>query len=64
LLEVAGGRAGGVQLAEQGEGLTAHRLFHQLELAHLLGPEGTAQPGGFGVDAAAAPGLAAEPAAG
>jgi hypothetical protein len=58
LLEVAGGRAGGVEVAQQGQGLASHRLLDQRELAHLHGPERSAQPGGFGVEAAASPALA------
>ena len=54
MLEVAGAGAGGIQLAEQGEGLLAHGLLDERELAHLLRAEGVAQPGGLGVDAAAA----------
>ena len=57
LLEVGGGGAGGVELAEQGQGLPAHGLLDERELAHLRGAERLAQPGGFGVDAAAAAGL-------
>jgi hypothetical protein len=64
-LEVVGAGAGGVEVAEQGQGLADHRLLGQRRLAHLLSPERGAQPGGLGVDAAAAPGLAqAGPAAG
>jgi hypothetical protein len=58
VLEVIGAGAGGVQLAQQGQGLAAHRLLDQRGLAHLRGAEGVRQPGGLGVDAAAAPGLA------
>jgi hypothetical protein len=56
-LEVVGGRAGGVELAEQGHGPAAHGVFDQRQLAHLQGSERVAQPGGFGVDAAAASGF-------
>ncbi len=58
LLEVGRGGAGGGELPEQGHGLAAHGLFHQRQLAHLPGAECLAEPGGFGVDAAAAAGLA------
>ncbi len=54
VLEVGRGGAGGVELAEQGQGLASHGLFDEGELAHLRGAERLAQPGGFGVDAAAA----------
>ena len=43
-LEVVGAGAGGVELAQQGEGLAAHGLLDEGELAHLLGAEGLAQP--------------------
>ena len=42
---------------EQGQGLPAHGLLDEGELAHLRDAERVAQPGGFGVDAAAAAGL-------
>ncbi len=57
LLEVIGSRAGGIELAQQGQGLAAHRIFDERQLAHLGCAERLAQPGGFGVDAAAPPGL-------
>jgi hypothetical protein len=56
LLEVFGGGAGGVQLAEQGQRLAAHGSFDQRELAHLGYAERVAELGGFGVDAAGAAG--------
>jgi hypothetical protein len=52
--EAGGAGAGGVQLAQQGECLLAHGPLDERGLAHLLRAEGLAQPGGFGVDAAAA----------
>ncbi len=58
LLEVVCGGAGGVELAEQGDGLAAHRLLDERQLAHLLSGEGFPQSGCFGVDAALPPGLA------
>jgi len=58
LLEVGGAVAGGVQLTQQGQGLAARRLLDQRQLAHLLSVEGLAQPGGLGVEAAAAAGFA------
>ena len=57
VLEVGGGGAGGVELAEQGQGLPAHGVLDERELAHLAGAERLAQPGGFGVHAAAAAGF-------
>ena len=42
---------------EQGQGLAAHRLLDERQLAHLGCAQCLAQPGGLGVDAAAAPGL-------
>ena len=57
LLEVVGGGAGGVELAEQGQGLAAHGVLDERGLAHLRGAERLAQPGRFGVQAAAAAGL-------
>jgi hypothetical protein len=57
VLKVVRGGAGGVELAEQGQGLAAHGLLDERELAHLLCAEGVAQPDGFGVDAAAAASL-------
>src|SRR5258708_27739779 len=56
LLEFVGCGAGGVELAEQGQGLAAHGLLDERQLAHLRCAERLAQPGGVGVDAAAAPG--------
>jgi hypothetical protein len=50
--------AGGVELAQQGQGLAAHGLFDEGQLPHLGGAERTVQPGGLGVDALAAAGLA------
>ena len=49
--------AGGIELAQQGQGLLSHGLLDERELAHLLRAEGVAQPGGLGVDAAAASGF-------
>jgi hypothetical protein len=57
VLEVGGGGAGGVELAEQGDGLPAQGLLDERQLAHLLCAERVAQPGGFGIDAAAAAGF-------
>jgi hypothetical protein len=54
LLEVVRAGEGGVELAEQGQGLAAHGLLDEGELAHLPGAERLAEPGGLGVDAAAA----------
>src|SRR5439155_9186907 len=45
LLEVGRGGAGGVELAEQREGLAAHRLLNERELAHLRRAQRVAQPG-------------------
>ena len=45
-------------MAEQGQCLPSHGLLDERELAHLGLAERIAEPGGFGVDAPAAPGLA------
>jgi hypothetical protein len=57
VLEVGGGGAGGIELAEQGQRLPSPGLLDEGELAHLLRAEGLAQPGSFGVDTAAAAGF-------
>jgi len=54
LLEVGGAGAGGVELAEERQGLPAHGLLDERQLAHLRGAEDLAEPGRFGVQAAAA----------
>jgi hypothetical protein len=58
LLEIISGGAGGVELAQQGQGLTSHRLFHERELAHLRRAQRLTQPRGFSVNGTLAVGLA------
>src|SRR5690348_5532967 len=60
-LEVIGRGAGGVELAEQGQGLPAHGGLDEGELAHLPGAEGPTEPGGLGVDALMRPALRSRP---
>lgn len=49
--------SGGIELSEQGDGLTAHGLLDLWELAHLRGAHGVSEPLGFRVDAALAAGF-------
>jgi hypothetical protein len=57
LLKIRGSMAGCVELAEQSQRLASHSVLAQRQLSHLWCVQSLAQPGGLGVDAAAAAGF-------
>ena len=56
--EVLGVGAGGVELAQQGQGLMPEGLLHQRGVVQVLGAQHLVESFGFGVDAALQPGPA------
>ncbi|GGQ59374.1 hypothetical protein GCM10010216_21740 [Streptomyces flaveolus] len=55
--EVIDAGAGGIELFEKGDGLTAHGLLDLRQLAHMRGAQCVSKPFGFRLDAALAASL-------
>jgi hypothetical protein len=56
--EVFGVAAGGVQLAQQGQGLSPEGLLHRGRVVQVVGAQYLLESYGFGVEAALQPGAA------